>query len=89
MQSSENPGPRYRPGEEPRMEGEAPASYEQPHPETVRINRLLRQRDNLAFLCGEMLATLRLPANNERKIGELADMLVQWRVEFKKQSGPS
>lgn len=61
--------------------------YELPHPETVRINRILRQRDALALLCGEMLATLQLTPNAEHKISELAGEVAKWSVEFKKNSG--
>lgn len=58
-----------------------------PHPALIEAGHLLRQRDELADLCGEMLATLRLPENQQHKIEELGDEVERWRRRFRENSG--
>lgn len=64
--------------------------YETISPSLVEANRLLKQRDELAHLCGEMLATMRLPGNQESfaKLGpQWPDIVAGWRRRYQKHSG--
>lgn len=62
--------------------------YESMHTSLVEINRILNQRDALAHLCGEMLATLRLDSNQEHTISKLNELcLAGWRKVYKENSG--
>ena len=62
-------------------------SVELPHPLLVPVRRALDQRDALAHLCGEMLATIMLPHNQEHQIKELANEVDKWRAAYRKGSG--
>jgi hypothetical protein len=56
----------------------------------VRVNRLLKQRDALAALCGEIIATLHLPANRlhvEKVGGVFLEIIERWRRRFEAYSG--
>ena len=63
--------------------------HEEISPSLVSINRLLKQRDDLAYLCGEILATLRIPANQSEQIKKLVDtgIIDKWREQYDKFAG--
>lgn len=63
--------------------------HEPPHPMLVPVARALRRRDDAVGLLGEILATLRIPANQEHPISALADrgILGRWRERFEECSG--
>lgn len=71
------------------MQGEAPSrgGYEAVAPLAVSVNAVIKQRDALCALCGEMIATLQLPANAEMLPSELAPIVVRWKGRFEKHSG--
>ncbi len=75
-------------------------SYEPISPALAPVNRLLKQRDDAVALCGEMLATLQLPANQEEiaklirggfigagPVDIFTDLVKRWRLMFEKCSG--
>lgn len=69
-------------------EAEGPGCYELPHPLLVPVARVLRQRDALAKLCGEILSTIR----DRSRIGPVGGLLgdgtlAKWQERFTKESG--
>lgn len=75
------------------LQGEADSGrgcYETFAPLAVQVNRVIKQRDALADLCGEVLATFTLPSNAERVAAlgpEFPDVLARWRKRFEDHSG--
>jgi len=62
--------------------------YEQISPSLVKVNRLLKQRDDAVHLLGDILATLQLPGNQELPIARLGvSVLPGWKAQFEKASG--
>lgn len=66
--------------------------YETIHPDLGKINKILKQRDQLVVLCGEMITTLSLPQNQEHMFeGEAKNnflkMLNLWNKDFREYSG--
>lgn len=61
--------------------------YETMSPSLVPVNRLLKQRDELAALCGEMIATLSLPRNADAPISKLGEILDRWHKRFEASGG--
>lgn len=63
--------------------------YEPMHRALGEINRTLKQRDEAVALLGEILATLRIPANQEHPIKALAEkgILANWLERCEKVSG--
>ena len=68
-------------------EADGQSCYETISPSLVPINRLLKQRDDLADLCGEIIATLRLPTNQGEQIAKLSPFLEKWRVRYAVAAG--
>jgi hypothetical protein len=47
-----------------------------------QIEQLLSDREDLKDLCGEMLATISLAANQVHKISELGELATKWQKRF-------
>lgn len=48
-----------------------------------RITELMVQRDQLEHLCGEILATLQLPANQNSPLSSIPTLVQSWARRFK------
>jgi hypothetical protein len=72
-------------------EQDGPDCYEKTALPLVEFNRWLNghieQRDELARLCGEMIATLSIERNGEEPISKLKSILEGWVVRYRKYSG--
>jgi hypothetical protein len=44
----------------------------------ARVDEIEEQRARLRNLCGEIIATVMLPANRDKTVGELADRFGSW-----------
>lgn len=70
--------------------GDGPSCHVSLAPLAVKVNNLIHQRDELCRLCGEIIATFELPANQEKfaALGpQFVDILAGWVRRFQKNSG--
>jgi hypothetical protein len=67
--------------------GDNEGSFVSLAPLAVRVNNLIEQRDALAFLCAEMIATLSLERNQIQQISQMKSTLTVWKERFRKYSG--
>ncbi len=76
--------------EESQGEAEDTGCYQPPSPLGAKVDRLVKQRDALCVLCGEMLATLTLLANAD-KVALLgptfAEIVEGWQKRWRENNG--